>query len=102
MRRAAAIPAITVESRQGVITLDGPLIFDTVPEAFSRTQPLLAAAGSMVLDLGGVTHADSAALALIVEWRRLARDRGLTLELRALPPQLSALAAAVGLEALLA
>jgi phospholipid transport system transporter-binding protein len=64
--------------------------------------PLLPTQGVAIIDLGGVTRADSAALALIIEWRRLATQRALTLELRGLPAQLRALAAASGLEALCA
>lgn len=91
---------LEVTARDGSIALAGALIFDTVPEALARSLALLPASGDLRFDLGGVTHADSAALALIVEWRRTAERRGVALELRSPPPQLRALAAATGLEAL--
>ena len=53
-----------------------------------------------MIDLGEVAQADSAALALLVEWRKFAARQGLRLELRSVPAQLRALAAAAGLEAL--
>ena len=92
--------ALGVATRDGAIALDGPLVFDTAGEALSRTLTLLPATGTAVIDLGGITRADSAALALLVEWRRVARTRGLKIELRALPAQLRALAAATGLDKL--
>jgi len=89
-----------VTKREDAVVLDGALVFDTVPEALTRSLALLPEKGPLVVDLAGVSHADSAALALIVEWRRSAERRGVTLELRGLPPQLRALAAATGLEEL--
>jgi phospholipid transport system transporter-binding protein len=84
----------------GVLFLEGPLVFSTVDTVLTRSLTLLPAEGSAVLDFTGVEHTDSAALALIVEWRKLAARRGLTLELRGLPGQLRALSSAAGLETL--
>lgn len=100
-RADAPAPApLAVTTREGAVVLAGALVFDTVPDALSRSLAVLVASGPLVVDFGGVTHADSAALALIVEWRRIAEGRGVTLELLNLPPQLRALAAATGLEEL--
>lgn len=95
----AAAP-LQVTADAGIVAITGALIFDTVPEALSRSLALLPAHGALIFDLAGVTHADSAALALIVEWQRTAERRGVSLELRGLPDQLRALAAATGLEEL--
>lgn len=78
--------------------LTGAVVFDTAAEGLKRALALLPATGPLVFDLSGVTQTDSAALALIVEWQRAAMQRGATLELRGLPPQLRALAAATGLD----
>lgn len=94
----ASDSGLRVEIRDGVLALAGPLVFDTVPAAWARSLALLPTTGNLVIDLGGVAHADSAALALVMEWRRLAHTRGMALELRGLPAQLRALAAATGLE----
>ena len=93
--------AVRIVSSAGLVTIDGALVFDTVPDVLAQTRALCPAAGSFTVDLGAVTHADSAALALLVEWRRLSRERGVTLELRALTAQLRALATACGLDALI-
>ncbi|MCC7120524.1 MAG: STAS domain-containing protein [Gammaproteobacteria bacterium] len=91
---------LDISVRDGSIALAGALIVDTVPEALVRSLALLPASGDLRFELDGVTHADSAALALIVEWRRAAEQRGVALELHGLPAQLRALAAATGLEEL--
>jgi phospholipid transport system transporter-binding protein len=86
----------------GALHIAGPLVFATVQAVLERSRSLLPSAGTAVFDFSAVAQTDSAALALIVEWRKLARQRGLALELRGLPQQLRALAVASGLEALCA
>lgn len=93
--------AVRIAATAGLVTVDGALVFDTVPDVLAQTRALCPTSGSFAIDLGAVTHADSAALALLVEWRRLSRQRGVALELRALPAQLRALATACGLDALI-
>ncbi len=101
-RADAAVPTpLRVEALEGAVALSGALVFDTAPDALTRSLALLPATGPLVIDLTAISHADSAALALLVEWRRAALRRGVVLELRGLPAQLDALAAAAGLEALL-
>lgn len=97
---AATVPQTIVEAAAGTIAVRGPLVFATAGDVLRTSVDLLPMQGTAVIDLGAVTHADSAALALIIEWRRLAAQRALTLELRGLPAQLRALAAASGLDAL--
>jgi phospholipid transport system transporter-binding protein len=95
---AATAPQTIVEAAAGAIAVRGPLVFASAGDVLRRSVGLFPMQGKAVIDLAGVTHADSAALALIIEWRRLAAQRAVTLELRGLPAQLRALAAASGLE----
>jgi phospholipid transport system transporter-binding protein len=53
------------------------------------------------MDLGGVTAADSAALALILDWLRAARTAGQRIVLRNLPAGLVSLAALYDIDTLL-
>ena len=96
--------AVTPQARcsvaGGVIRVNGPLVFDTAGDVLSQSLSLLPAQGTAVIDLSGVSNADSTALALLVEWRRISAQRALVLELRGLPAQLRALATATGLDAL--
>lgn len=84
----------------GSLRLSGPLTFATVGAVLERSSPLLPARGTAVIDLSAVDQTDSAALALIVEWQKLARRRGLSLELRGLPARLQALLSAADLDSL--
>lgn len=73
-------------------TLAGSLDFATVPGAWSQLEKLLRAGGPVTLSLGGVTQANSAALALLLEARDLARRSGSALRLVEVPAELLDLA----------
>lgn len=93
-------PQALVDNPDGILRLRGPLVFASVGAALSQSLALLPRQGVAVIDMSDVAQADSAALALLVEWRKFAARQGLRLELRGVPAQLRALAAAAGLEAL--
>jgi len=58
----------------GVIAVSGHLAFDTAGSVLARTGGALTAGqGPATIDLGGVERIDSAGLALMIEWLRLAR-----------------------------
>ena len=61
----------------------------------------LARAGDMVVDFAGVTVADSAALALLLDWMRCARAAGNRLAVRGLPAAMASLAALYDIDVLL-
>jgi phospholipid transport system transporter-binding protein len=61
----------------------------------------LARAGDLVVDFAAVTVADSAALALLLDWMRCARAAGNRLVVRSLPAGMASLAALYDLESLL-
>jgi len=63
--------------------LEGRLDFTTAAALHARSDELLAAAAT--LDLAGVESANSAAVALLLEWRRLAARRGVALTLEQVP-----------------
>lgn len=84
MTRAAAGADVAVRA-DGVLAVSGVLTFDTVPGVLERTAPLVGAAAT--IDLAGVDRADSAGLALMVEWLRRARAAGRALEFTQIPEQ---------------
>ena len=61
----------------------------------------LARAGDLVVDFAGVTVADSAALALLLDWMRCAREAGNRLAVRSLPAGMASLAALYDIDPLL-
>ncbi len=58
----------------GIFEISGKLTFESVPEFLTHTQSLFSGPdGPVTIDMKSVTKADSAGLALMVEWLRLAR-----------------------------
>lgn len=74
----------------GGYLLSGPMTFDTVVQWLAEGAKHLR--GQVVFDLGAVSAADSAGLALLVEWLRLAGEGGAQLQYRNVPAQLLAIA----------
>ena len=58
-------------------------------------------AGDSVIDFSGVLRCDSAAVACVLAWRRLAQAKGTKLQLVAVPKELQSLAALYGVQALI-
>ena len=86
----------------GTVRISGPLTFDTVEEvraaARSAMGPDRWRGETVRFDLGGVGPADSAGLALLVEWRRTAHREGGRIHFRGTPPALRAIAGLCGVE----
>ena len=72
--------------------LSGHLDLKTVPLAWQHIQPLLSVPGPLVVSLSGITHAKSAALALLLEGLEEARKNGCELNYADLPTELLSLA----------
>ncbi|MGH8445394.1 MAG: STAS domain-containing protein [Solimonas sp.] len=75
--------------------LDGPLTFATAEPWFGRLDALTA---GDTLDLGQVTHCDSAGAALLLELRRTALKKGRSLAFINAPRQLRDLVIFFGLD----
>ncbi len=86
----------------GGLRVSGELVFETVPELLEQGRVLFEeGAPGFELDLGGVTRADSAGLALLVEWMRIAHRRHRNIVFRNVPEQMLAIARVSGLEEIL-
>lgn len=74
--------------------LEGELTFATARRACAAGLERLRAGGQepLTIDCGGVTQADSAGLAVLLEWLGAARRAGRELRLEAVPAGLRALA----------
>jgi len=80
----------------------GELTFATAGQALRDGLALLPPAGPCTIDLAGITSADSAGLAVLIEWLSVAGERGSTLAFEAVPAQLRAIARISDLEELIA
>lgn len=73
--------------------VEGELNMMTVPALLQTMHDQFPSNGGEAhIDLAGVTRSDSAGLALLVEWLRLARGRDIRLQFHNLPSQLQEIA----------
>ena len=82
-----------------VLRLEGMLSYETIPGILTETAQFAARTDlpqTIRIDFAAVTGVDSAAVALLLEWRRMALARGKTLVFENLPANLLALAALYG------
>lgn len=87
---------------EGAYVVEGSLDFASVPALVARVSEFLGnGATTIVIDLKGVTRADSAGLALLVEWMRVAHQRHRNIAFRNIPAQMLAIAKVSGLERIL-
>lgn len=86
---------------EGRYRVDGDLVFATVSKVLSWPDSLPADSGALVVDLQGVEHADSAGLALILEWADLAASRHKGMRFANLPESLVRIAELTNLDSLL-
>jgi len=86
---------------EGRFCLEGVLDFGTVTRLAASGRACLKRDAKVDIDLAGVQAANSAGLALLLEWLDIARERGVTLTYRNLPDSLVRIAAVSNLESLL-
>lgn len=90
-----------VTAGPGRLRVEGVLDFGTVTDLVAEANALFPASGHLRIDLSGVESANSAGLALLLEWLALARSRRLDLQYLDLPDSLERIAAFSNLGSLL-
>ena len=87
-----------------VLALTGELSFDTIPQVLEESATYAARSDlpdRLTIDFAGITGVDSSAVALLLDWRRLAVQRRKTLVFVNLPANLMALAELYGVAELI-
>ena len=84
----------------GRCSVKGPLTMRNVTAVLAESAPLFTGP-SIVVDLAGVTEVDSAAVSLLLEWRRMAAKAQHRIEFANLPANLKSLAELYGVLGLL-
>lgn len=82
-----------IEGGDGRYALQGALGFPTAPGLWQQLLAQGLFGRGCSVDLAGVTHADSAGLALLVAWRAASRAAGGEVHFTGVPERLQALAA---------
>lgn len=76
-------------------SVEGPLTLSSITAALAESEPMMTGP-SLTVDLAAVTDVDSAAVSLLLEWRRMAQARGFPLRYVNLPKNLNSLAELYG------
>jgi len=90
-----------ITTEDGRVEIAGDLTFETVAGLRERGAEVLRGNGDVTLDLNAVTRADSAGLALMVEWLRQAKRKDAGLHVVNMPAQMLAIARMCKLDSIL-
>lgn len=85
----------------GLYRIFGALVFTSVPELLRASRGLYGRNAPRTLDLAGVSRADSAGLALLIEWSRVGPRGDARPRFVGVPAQLMKMARVSGLERVL-
>lgn len=88
------------DATPNVLSIAGALTMATAEAWLARGREALRA-GDLIVDFSGVTAADSAALALLLDWMRTAESAGRKLSYRGMPAGMRSLAQLYGVDELL-
>ena len=72
-------------------SIEGDMNFSSVEQLLKGSITYFVAGSELLFDLGKVQHADSAGVALLVEWLRLAKEKQIRVQFRNIPPQMLAI-----------
>lgn len=87
---------------EGCYVLSGALSFATVSQTYTQASTIFADNHpALTFDLHGVTHTDSAGLALMMEWMRTARYQDKQIHFKNIPAQMLSIARLSGLDTIL-
>lgn len=93
---------IKIKRQNNEFLFIGVLTFDTAFLALEQTKKLLTKKDEEILvNLGGVSKSDSAALSLMVELMRFVREQNMSLKISNIPKKMMDLARVSGLDSLL-
>ncbi|MEM7209316.1 MAG: STAS domain-containing protein [Pseudomonadota bacterium] len=87
----AALATLTSEG-EGKFVLSGELNFDSVPSVLEASRREFADNAKIAVDLSGVTRANSAGMALLLEWRAISALKNTALNFDNIPENLRQIA----------
>lgn len=86
------LTAKLVQQSPGRLVVQGDMSFATASDLLNQSRELFVGQDAIDIDLSGVSHADSAGLALLIEWLRGAKLKNQKIKYLSMPMQLKALA----------
>jgi phospholipid transport system transporter-binding protein len=98
LEKKAEVGRVAIQG-EGMLAVSGVLTFDTIPDVLNQSAPWIDKPGGPIsIDLQEAKRADSAGLALLVEWLRRAKIKGRGLRFVNVPEQVRSLIRVNGLE----
>ena len=94
-------PASLAPAGEGRYRVAGVMRLDTAADLLALGVAAFAAQAAVAVDLSEVSDADSAGLAVLIEWTRQARLQGRRIEFSGMPPRLAGMARIGGVQELL-
>lgn len=85
----------------GRFSLSGSITFETADRVLKASKAVFGKQADFELDCSGVTEADSAGLALLLEWKAWARRHRASIRYLGLPKSIVAIARTTGVEDLI-
>ncbi len=83
-----------ISSTEGKLSLFGAIDYDNAPSlALQFDTYLTTKRTELSLDMSGLTHSNSAGMALLIDCFKKAQKKGITLQFGSVPPQLARIAA---------
>lgn len=93
--------ALRLDDVTGLLHVSGELTFATIKDILEPSQLLFGSITALDIDLTDVTRSDSAGLALLINWMRIAKTDNKKITFHNIPAQMLAIADASGLDKLL-
>lgn len=93
--------ASIASSEKGRLSVNGELGFVSVPVLYKKSLEFFQDTPKLDIDLAGVTHTDSAGVALLIEWLRQSKRQNCTIQFHNIPSQLMAIARVCGVAKIL-
>jgi phospholipid transport system transporter-binding protein len=87
-----------IDQGSGQLVVDSDLTFRSIDGQSLKSFAFLKAGKEITIDLSRVASADSAGLALMIEWIKYTRSKRITLHFKNIPEQLIALAKLSGFD----
>ena len=95
------IPPVKITESDGELAIEGELTFATVVDAYEKSKAYFSEPGTLVMNLAAVHKSDSASLALLLRWLRLAKMHKIQLSFSHMPKKMHDLGHVSGLDDIL-
>jgi phospholipid transport system transporter-binding protein len=87
-----------LQLKDNCLHVAGALNFNSVMSVYQQSLPLIAARPALHIDLSGVTSANSAGLALLIEWMKYAKSTRKEIQFKHIPESLLSMAKVAGVD----